>query len=162
MFYGDASFKGVPLGMIKEFTPAELGLAAVNMKVQAVTTGRPIDLSGFDKFMVCLQYVIVGTTPTVGKADIDIKAYALDGTTLVLPTSELITVSSTEAAGTYQAVVSWGGVGTASELGIGTITAATLDALKILTSKVEIILDVATASDAGTSHTGNVYLFASK
>jgi hypothetical protein len=148
--FGDAARKGHHLGVVREFLPAELGLADIDMTTQATNTGLPIDLAGFNQVTVCLEYVIVGTTPTVGKADIDVKINASDGT-LIVPATEALTVSSTDAAGTYQVSASWGIVA-----GV-----AALDAL-VLTNNVEIILDIPTASDAGTSHTGNVYLFASK
>lgn len=140
-----------------DFRPVDTGLSAVNLKSQAKTTGTKIHVGGCTRFLAVLEYILAGAAATLGTAVVKLSAYDAAGTKLINELS-LLTLTSTEAAGTYQTGVGFG-TDTAGKYGTGTITAANLDCLKAL-HHVELVLDVTTAYNNGSTATASVTLVA--
>lgn len=143
----------------REWTASDLGLTGVNLNTTGVVSGNIIDVCGLRHFHACLEYVIVGTAPATGTVAMRIEAFDLNDAAL-LDAVIILSLSSTEAAGTYRTGVSWGS-GTTAKVGTGTITAANFDVLKAL-KRVRLSLNRSVAHNAGTSMTANVRLVGSQ
>ncbi len=142
---------------VLEFPPADTGLLDIDLKSIAASAGSIIKLGGARRITAILEYTIAGTTPTVGVVELRVEGFAADGTTLLLPSVLLGTLTSTEAAAVLQTAVSWG-EGTPGKAGTIVLgTAADFDVLKLLPF-ARFTLDVTTAYDQDGDKTGSVFI----
>jgi hypothetical protein len=146
------------LGSVKEYAPADLGLSAVDLKSVTDNTGTMIDVSGIHEFILMVEYVIVGTAPTVGTVDTEIEVFAGDKSTILVPAQAILRLTSTQSAGTYRTSVSWGW-GDPAVVGTGTFPsgATDLDPLKVL-GHIKVHLNTTTAYDQTGAKTASVWL----
>jgi hypothetical protein len=158
-----ADFQGDVLSgsSVRGFDPSALGLSAVDLKTLGTTAGNIIDLSRYSSLGFSVIYTIAGTTPTVGSVKLQAILYAEDGTTQISEPIDVVTIVSTQAAGTYRVYVGWGETLAAAMQAFssgGTFTiGANLAALRA-PRKVKLQLVVGTAYDQTGTKTADVYL----
>lgn len=155
-------FNANVLGLLKEWSPADLEVDAVNLKAITTHTSKLINVAGFKHFIVAFKQVIVGTTPTLGAGGLKAQIFFEDGTTALFAAKDLATLLDIqEAAGTYMTTVQWSRDIAGNDLVVsntGTVpTVANIDFFRPA-SYIKLILDITAASNAGTSHVGSLYL----
>ena len=151
------------LGCVVEFTPAELGLKAINFKTATRTDGNIIEVSGLASF----RFTFIGTqvAPTVSSvANIEVSLYAMDGTTLLLDKA-VVGALSLGGAGITTSIVSLftaPGIAAVAAALPSTGTFASLVAVPLHTaSLMKVHVNVTTAL-TGTSSVVDVWLHGAK
>jgi len=159
-----ADFKGDFLGAVNTATqlgPTETGLTAVDLKSIAASSGELLDVSRCRALGFSVVYTIAGTTPTVGTVKLQAIILTDDGGTQLSEPIDIVTITSTQAAGTYRVWVAWSdslapamqAYGSGGTFTIGT----SLSALRSM-RKIKLRLDVTTAYDQTGAKTASVYM----
>lgn len=145
---------------VGEVDASSTGLIEVDLKTQATTVGTLLDLRGYRSIGFSIIYTLAGAAATLGTAVLQAIQYADDGVTQLSEPVSIVTITSTQAAGTYRVWVAWSehlapalqayGSG-------GTFTLGNPERLRAL-GKVKLQLNVSTAYDNGSDATANVLL----
>lgn len=91
-----------------EWSPAELGMASVDMKSAATTSSTSLlDLTGMSAFTAVVTNTQTGT-PASGVMQLRFDVYAADGTTVIYPDLTVIQLTLGTTATTNQYFLSWG------------------------------------------------------
>jgi hypothetical protein len=139
-------------------------ITGVDLKTTNPGASAIVDLSGnglaIDAVMVA-TFTATGSNATVGTAKIQVERFALDGTTILLPITDIVTgiILPVTATTTYLYLLF---TPSRAPRRIGTVPTATIvtthsDFFCCL-GKTRFTMVATTASDAGTACTGSLYL----
>ena len=161
-----------------ELGPADLaagfggnaGWQNMNLKATATTkySSGLLDLQGHDEIRVALVMTPAGTNPTAGQVKLTVLQYNADGSVVIQRFDAVTLIDTFQAGNVVQFTFAFGGSRAAARKDIGSTgtsptnqgtIASDVEVLRAL-SKVEFIWEVTTANNAGTSMTGQGYIFA--
>lgn len=150
------------LGLLKEWSPADIEMSAINLTVQQTTVSKIINCAGHKHFQVLLKQVITGTTPTLGTGTLKVRAFFEDGSTQLWADTDLVTaLDFIAAAGTYYTSISWSRDISGSNLvkadtAVNGTTAANIDFFRPV-SYFRLILDVSAVNNNVTTSLMDIY-----
>ena len=146
--------------MMRVVTPAELGLASIDLKALAISTATlNVDATAHFQFVVAVKKTLAAGTPTTGLASIGINVYRDEAKTDIIYSTLLATALDmkvgTIAGGDVAPLATFGGSGAEALNGTLRAGAGTTRIIPF----VELFFEVTEVVDVVATATAGIYLF---
>lgn len=139
---------------MRTFTPADLGMASINLKSLATTTSSlKVPVGDFFQFGVHILKTLAAGTPTTGLASVGVNLYTgPTGATALVPATGATLINTKTALGEL-----WTFGGAGSAIGPSGTKSNTSDALKVC-EWIELFFTVTEVVDVVATATADIYL----